>query len=167
MMELYDLLVDVAAQAAAVADAALRGLSELYAAGASNGMDPGPLAGGAAAGGAAGGAAAAGSGRSGDRGFTFPDGDGTVFDRPSTDGTVVGKAARGGRLVYDGVVRDASGNPTYYHVNTPGGASGYIPAGSTSDTRPTAPPPPRPSVVIDSGVDLARTSSAQTAGSRG
>jgi hypothetical protein len=162
-VELRDLVVDLASSAVAFVDAAVSGLWALFAAGASNGLDPGPLAGGAAAGAAAGGAAASG-GRSGDRGFRYSSGGTVVYDSPG--GTVVATVPTGGRLVYDGVVRDSGGNPTHYHVHPPGGRSGYVPAGTTSDTRPTPPPQRKPSVVIDSGIGLANTSSAQ-AGSRG
>ena len=56
LIELHALIVDFILQAVAVADAALRSLYDLYAAGASNGMDPGPLAagGGTSRGGGAG-----------------------------------------------------------------------------------------------------------------
>ena len=171
-VELRDLISDVAVHAVTAADSILSGLAALFSAGMPNGLGAGELGAGALAGGAAG--AAAGSGAAGggaargDRGFRYTGtGDNTYRDSPSSDGTVVGVVPRGMRLVYDSVVRDANGTPTHYHVNPPGGRSGYIPAGSTSDTRPTPPPQAKPSVVIDSGVGLANTSSAQTAGSRG
>ncbi len=169
--ELQQTIVDLVQQAGALLDSALRAL---YAAGASGGMDAGPLAAGGAAGAAAGaGAASGGDGddrdRSdrGDRGFRFPTGDGSIYDGTGSGANRVGRAPIGGRLVYDQIARDAGGNPTHYHVNSPGGATGWIPAGNTSGTRPTAPPPPRPSRVVDSGAGLARSASAQTAGSRG
>ena len=166
-VEFLDLVSIIALNVGAVVDSALDGLGALYAAGAPGGVDPGPLVAGTAAGGIAGGAAAAGGDRgSGDRGFRYtPEGGATVYDSP-TGGTSVGQLPAGGRYVYDGVVRDSNGNPTHYHVNPPGGTPGYVPAGDTVDTRPTVAPPPRPSVVIDSGIDLAKSSSAQTAGSR-
>ena len=171
-VELRDLISDLPVNALAAGDWVLSSLAALFSAGMPNGMDPGELGAGALAGGAAAAAAGAGAGGGGtargDRGFRYTGtGDNTYRDSLSSDGTVVGVVPSGMRLVYDSVVRDANGTPTHYHVNPPGGGSGYLPAGSTSDTRPTMPPPARPSVVIDSGVDLARSSSAQTAGSRG
>lgn len=161
-VEFHDLIVGIALQAVAVADPVMSGFWALFAAGASNGVDAGPLAVGTGTALAAGGAAA-GGGR-GDRGFRYSSGGTVVYDSPG--GTVVATVPTGSRLVYDGVVRDSGGNPTHYHVHPPGGRSGYVPAGTTSDTRPTPPPPRKPSVVIDSGIGLANTSSAQ-AGSRG
>jgi hypothetical protein len=145
------------------------GIHALYAGGMPDGLGLGAAGVGALGAGVAGGAAAGAGGTTGrgDRGFRYSGRGTTVYDRPSDDGTVVGQAPAGGRLIYDSVVRDASGNPTHYHVSLPGGPSGYVPAGNTYDTRPTVAPPARPSVVIEGGSGLARSSSAQTAGSRG
>jgi hypothetical protein len=149
-LEPRDLIVDLASTALALAEAAISGLWALYAAGASNGLDPGALAGGAA--GAAAGGAAASGGPGGDRGFRYSGRDGTVRDSPADDGTIVDSYPAGVRLRYDAVVRDARGNPTHYHVTTSGRPSGYIPAGSTTANPPI--PPPRPSIIlkIDSGL---------------
>ena len=162
MVELYDLIVGILSQAVAVADAALRSLYDLCAAGASNGMDPGPLAGGATAGGAAGAAGAASGGDGNNRGFRYTNGDGTLYVGPGSGSTRVGEAPNGGRLIYDQVTRDGNGNPTHYHVNVPGGSTGWIPAGNTSDTDPT----PAPVLTGDSKRE-AKLLSPQTASARG
>lgn len=65
--ELHDLMVNIAGHAAAVVDSALSSVLALYSAGASNGLDPGPLVVGGAAGAAAGGAAASGGAGQGHR----------------------------------------------------------------------------------------------------
>ncbi len=167
MVELYDLIVAIASRAVALADPALRSLYDLCAACASNGMDPGPLAGGAAAGGAAGAGAAGGGdgndrGRS-DRGFRYTNGDGTLYDGAGSGSTRVGEAPNGGRLIYDQVNRDGRGNPTHYHVNVPGGPTGWIPAGNTSDTRPGGSAP----ILHNPDKPLPRPSFVPTAGARG
>ncbi|HET7700349.1 MAG TPA: hypothetical protein VFM06_05720 [Candidatus Limnocylindria bacterium] len=169
--ELPQTIVDLVQQAGALLDGALR---TLYAAGASGGMDAGPLAAGGAAGAAAGAGAASGGDRDdrdrsdrGDRGFRYASGDGSIYDGTGSGAERVGSAPNGSRLMYDQIARDAGGNPTHYHVNSPGGATGWIPAGNTSGTRPTAPPPPRPSRIVESGPGVAGVRSAQTTGARG
>ena len=154
-MPIYDFFL-------AIAD----GIHALYAGGMPDGLGLG-AAGLGALGASTAAAGAGGAPGRGDRGFRYAGPGTAVYDRPSDDGTVVGQAPAGGRLIYDSVVRDAGGNPTHYHVSLPGGPSGYVPASTTSDTRPTVPPPARPSVVIEGDHGLARSSSAQTAGSRG
>lgn len=168
-VELRDLIVDIAAHSVAVADSMLSSLSALFSAGMPNGLNPGDLVVGTAVGGGVGGSAVnGGGGGDGNRGFRYTGEDGTIRDSPYDDGRVVGDAPTGGRLVYDSVTRDSNGTPTHYHVNVPGTrGTGWIPAGNTSGTRPNVPPPPRPSVVIDSGAGLANSRAAQTAGSRG
>ena len=149
-----------------ILDFVLATVDALYA----GGMPEGLGLGASAAGALGAGAAAAGAGRAtgaGDRGFRYSGPGTTVYDRPSDDGTVLGRAPTGSRLVYDSVVRDASGTPTHYRVSVPSGPTGYVPAGSTHDTRPTVRPPAKPSVVIEGGSGLAEASAAQTAGSRG
>ncbi|MEP7081509.1 MAG: hypothetical protein ABI841_00885 [Chloroflexota bacterium] len=65
-LELRDLIADLAVHAVAAAGSALGCLFDLYSAGASNGLDPGPLVVGGGAGGVAGGAAVgSGSGTTG------------------------------------------------------------------------------------------------------
>ena len=145
--------------------ATVDGIHALFAGGMPEGLGLGASTAGALGAGAA--AAAGSTTRAGDRGFRYSGTGTTVYDRPSDDGTVLGQAPTGSRLVYDSVVRDASGNPTHYRVSVPSGPTGYVPAGSTHDTRPTVRPPAKPSVVIEGGSGLAEASSAQTAGSRG
>lgn len=91
----------------------------------------------------------------------------TAFDSPFADGTPVASFPWGQRLRYDDVVTDASGNPTYYHVNMPGRPPGYVPAGDTT-TLPDAPPPP-PKIILDCepNFDHDEPIAAQTAGGRG
>ena len=120
-------------------------------------------AGGVGAAGAAGAGGAAGGGSPADRGFTYGRGD--VHSGPSYDSSVVGNLPNGGRELYTETT--TVNGETWYHVSPPGGGSGWIPANQTTSTRPTVPPPTPPTHVNPSGVGLAETSGAQTAGSRG
>ena len=79
--ELHDLFLGIAMQAVAVADSVISGLCALYAAGASNGLDAGPLAVGTGTALAAGGAAAAG-GSSGGGGSSTGGGAGSNWPAP-------------------------------------------------------------------------------------
>lgn len=143
----------------------------MYAAGCGNCFDLGALSLGGAAAAAAAAAAASGAvgGAAGgaDRGFRYAGDDGTVRDSPTADGRVVADVPSGSRLMYDSVVRDANGTPTHYHVKSPGGGTGYIPAANTSGVRAPSPVPGRPSVVTDTGAGTATVAAAQTASGRG
>lgn len=167
-VEIQDIIARIASDCVAWAESALSTLSALDSASMPNGLNPGDLVVGTAVGGGVGGSAVnGGGGGDGNRGFRYTGEDGTIRDSPSDGGTVVGDAPSGGRLVYDSVVRDSNGTPTHYHVTVPGGPSGFIPAGNTSNTRPTVAPPSKPSVVIDGGAGLANVSGTQVAAARG
>lgn len=77
----YDLLLGIVLQAVVVADSVMSGVFALYAAGASNGVDPGPLAVGTGTALAAGGAAAAG-GSTGGSGSSTGGGAGSTWPAP-------------------------------------------------------------------------------------
>jgi hypothetical protein len=81
IVDIHDLIWGIAVQAVAVADATLSGLSALFAAGTSNGVDPGPLALGTGTALAAGGAAAAG-GATGGGGSSTGGGAGSTWPAP-------------------------------------------------------------------------------------
>jgi hypothetical protein len=109
----------------------------------------------AAGAGAAAGAAAAGRGQNGSgrgkKGFTFylPMGAkgfpgaprGGLQSFPGA-GDHVGTPPVGTRMVYDDTIE--YNDQTWYHVNLPGGGSGWLPKSDTWPTRPVAPPPPPP-----------------------
>lgn len=99
----------------------------------------------------------------GDRGFTY--GSGPIHSAPSYDSSVVGNLPRGGRELYTNTT--TINGEKWYHVNQPGGSSGWIPANQTTSTRPTVPPPAPPTHIAPSGAGLATSAGAQTAGSRG
>jgi hypothetical protein len=100
-----------------------------------------------------------------DKGFVYKDqrGNGTVHADPSADSEVIGTPPNGSRLMYDRV--SESGGRRWYHVNNPGGRSGWLPASDVSCERPTAPPPYR-GPIRDCDIPTADTSSAQ-GGARG
>lgn len=99
-----------------------------------------------------------------DKGFVYSVGNGTVHADPSAGSAAVGEPPNGSRLMYDRVSN--SGGERWYHVQNPGGRSGWLPSSDVSCTRPTNPPPPRPDRIMDCDIPLAETSSAQ-GGSRG
>jgi hypothetical protein len=146
VLGLHDLILGIAMQAVGAIDAAMSSLWALYAAGASGGLDPGPLVGGAAAGGALGAAGAAGGGRAGG-------GTGSDVPRGPDPGTV--NEHRLGRSRFT----DSSGNGYWpgispipgdghvnwtepRHPNSGGDRTVRLPVNPVTG-RPTFPPQPR------------------------
>jgi hypothetical protein len=102
-----------------------------------------------------------------DRGFVYKNqrGDGTVHADPSAGSEVVGTPPNGSRLMYDRV--SESGGRRWYHVNPPGGRSGWLPASDVSCERPTNSPPPKPDRIRDCDIPLAETHGPSGMGGRG
>lgn len=100
-----------------------------------------------------------------DKGSVYYSGTGAVYADPSAGSDAVGEPPRGARLMYDRMSN--SGGERWYHVQNPGGGSGWVPSSDVACTRPTVPLPPRPQQTGDSDVPpLAECTAATTAGAR-
>jgi hypothetical protein len=103
-----------------------------------------------------------------DKGFTYTPR--TAYGRsgPSKTAPTVATLSSGGRFLYRSTTRAADGE-TWFEIAPPGmsGGTAWVPGSELSCRRPVPPPVQRPSKVVDSGVGVARSASAQTAGSRG
>lgn len=101
-----------------------------------------------------------------DKGFVYFNhrGNGTVHADPSPVSDVVGTPPNGSRLMYDRVSNN--GGERWYHVNPPGGRSGWLPSTDVACERPTNLPTQRDQIRDCNLPPLANTSSAQ-GGARG
>lgn len=95
--------------------------------------------------------------------------DGKAELRETADPTsrVIGTATPGARLVYRRVAIDLQNKPSWYRVEPPSGAPGWLAAAETTEKRPTAPPPAKPVKVLDSGLASGEISASPTAAARG
>jgi len=100
-----------------------------------------------------------------DKGFVYYSGTGAVHTDPSAGSAAVSTPPRGSRLMYDRM--SGNGGARWYHVQNPGGGSGWVPASDVACTRPTVPPPSKPTRVLDCNIGLAVPSAAQSTSSRG
>lgn len=110
-----------------------------------------------------------------DKGFVYYSGSpgGEARSEPFANAPVVATLNRGGRYVYRGTTRTVSGE-TWFLIEPPGLApdpelgprTAWVPGRALSCRRPTAPPPPRPTKIVDTGIGVAKTTSTQ-AGPRG
>lgn len=101
-----------------------------------------------------------------DKGFVYyGKGEGKLRSDPSGSSDVVGQLPRGTRLVYDRITN--SGGERWYHVNHPGGRSGWMPSSDVVCERPTNPPPPKPDRVVDCDIPVAPSTSPGPTGARG
>jgi len=97
-------------------------------------------------------------------GFIFATTSAALRESPNAGSKELGRIPSGARLVYRRIVEPG---PSWYRVEPPGGAPGWISAKDTSDKRPGAVASSKPIPVEDSGVGLAKSSSSQTAAARG
>jgi hypothetical protein len=100
-----------------------------------------------------------------DEGFVYTDKPTSVRSEASGAAAAVAQPPSGSRLLYREYRR--VGGRTWFHVQTPGGTSGWLSGDDAACTRPQAPPPPRPSKAIDSGKDVGKASSWDFGGARG
>lgn len=103
-----------------------------------------------------------------DKGFAYTPGTANARSGPSTSATAVATLPSGGRFLYRSTTRTPDGE-TWFEVVPPGlnGGTAWVPGTELSCRRPVPPPVTKPSRVVDTGIGVAKTSSAQTAGSRG
>jgi hypothetical protein len=103
-----------------------------------------------------------------DAGFVFVAGKAAtapVRENPASDAKVISQQPFGIRLVYRSYM-DESGKRTWYKVEVPGGAPGWIAVSDISPTRPNRVGAAQPIKLIDSG-SSAHTSGGITAAARG
>jgi hypothetical protein len=106
-------------------------------------------------------------GYSPDKGFTYTPGTANGKSSPSQDAPRVATLSSGWRYLYRSTRK--VGGETWFEVVPPGlgGGTAWVPGSELSCRRPVPPPVPKPSKVVDTGTGVAKTQSAQTAGSRG
>lgn len=106
-------------------------------------------------------------GYSPDKGLAYTPGNATGRSGPSKSAPKVATLASGGRYLYRST-RLAEGE-TWFEIVPPGmgGGTAWVPGSELSCKRAVPPPVLKPDRIVDSGIGVAKTSSAQTAGSRG
>jgi hypothetical protein len=89
---------------------------------------------------------------------------GRIYSEPSTNSTLVGSPPSGTRLKYTNTTQ--VNGETWYYIDSPGRASGWMPGNQLSCIRPVEPPIPKRIIdPKDAGVFSGR--GAQIAGARG